>query len=118
MGKSSAFNRIVSAPAAMILAAAVTTAVSTDSVAAPARGNLTWAFCPGSPSASMNVRDARAMLARRAARNIREFERSTCVAPNGASESLSVQIPQSEERVGTLGLRFDPAASTHQHAAP
>jgi len=105
----------VGAPAAMILAAAVTTAVSSDTVIAPAQANLPWAVEAGTP---ITARSARAFIARQAANKIRDLDRLSGAAPvKLAALDLAPQSTESTVEVVQFAC-IDQSAGTHQHAAP
>ncbi|HLX62891.1 MAG TPA: hypothetical protein VKX17_16565 [Planctomycetota bacterium] len=107
------FRIKVGAPAAMILAAAVTTAVSSEAMVAPQPG-LPWALHAGAP---ISARATRAFLAHDAANQIRNQDRISgatgrllacaalddCVRADGAQD---------------FPARVDHTRSTYQHAAP
>ena len=125
MGKSTAFNRMLGAPAAMMLAAAVTTAVSTAApLSAPAQANLptlSWMLNAGAAGASANAGGARAFFAHQAASQIRELDRVFCAAPHGYSKLMFAPL-QSAPIAVVFSAQTRPAlntaASSHQHAAP
>jgi|ERR1043165_5887212 hypothetical protein len=105
------------APAAMILAAAVTTAVSSDTIVAHAQPGFTWATHAGAP---LTAKNARAFLAHEAANQIRTLDRIAGAASGRlAPLDLSASAASREIAIANASApSFDHTISTHQHAAP
>lgn len=111
------FKSKIGAPAAMILAAAVTTAVSSEAIVTPAQPGFSWAVQAGAP---LTAKNARAFLAREAANQIRNLDRISSAAPGrtAAIDSNAPVTPREFTVSTAVAPQFDPTASTHQHAAP
>ena len=108
----SSFKIKVGAPAAMLLAAAVTTAVSSEPVVASPQPCLSWAMNAAAPNA---VRNTRVFLAKEAANQIRALDRIS-----GAHSLCTVAIQERADtgRFAAFDPRFTHTLSSHQHAAP
>ena len=107
----------VGAPAAMILAAAVTTAVSSETVITPAQPGFSWAVPAGAP---LTAKNARAFLAREAANQIRDLDRLSGAAPArmAALEPRAAVVSAEIAGLASAAPHLNHTASTYQHAAP
>ncbi len=106
------FKIRIGAPAAMLLAAAVTTAASADSVFAPVQPCLSWAMQSAAPVA---VQNTRVFLAKEAANQIRALDRLSGAYPACA---VTFQVSAASECAESFDPRFAHPESSHQHAAP
>jgi hypothetical protein len=114
--KYSSVKRKVCAPAAMLLAAAVTTAVSAEAMPASPQPDLSWAL---NAAVSQNVRATRAFLARKAAYQIRDLDRLSGAAPRHAIEFFSdPAIPSAPLNDELTAAGETHVFSSHQHSAP
>lgn len=96
----------------MLLAAAVSTAASSEAITASAQPCLTWAMSAGAPLAAQN---ARVFLAQKAANEIRALDRVSGVQPLPASAfeaEVNLGRGESNDLAGSHTL------SSHQHSAP
>ncbi|MEI6235543.1 MAG: hypothetical protein WCT04_21015 [Planctomycetota bacterium] len=110
--RHSSFKIKVGAPAAMLLAAAVTTAMSSESLVTSPQPCLTWAMSAGAPLAARN---ARVFLAKEAANHIRALDRmSGAPLPPRFVFDTDVNTGRDE----SFDPRLDHTLSSHQHAAP
>ena len=102
----------VGAPAAMLLAAAVTTAVSNEPVVASPQPCLSWAMNAAAPLAARN---ARVFLAKEATNQIRALDRMS----GAHSLDTVASVDRSDSgRFASFDPRYAHTLSSHQHAAP